>query len=102
MSVPHAPPGVMDKLRGPSLPVLEACPSPQAMRAAQSHRAEVRASNGIEDNDPASLLPRVEIRKRPRRLIDRISPRNEFVELQASAAIQTDQPRKIQLRPRPA
>lgn len=45
-------------------------PVPPAIRADQCHSAEVRASSGIENDDPSSLLPGAQIRKRARRFID--------------------------------
>src|ERR1700689_4177371 len=54
----------------------------------------------VENNDAASLFARIQIGKRPRCFIDGIRPRDQFIELESSRAIQADQARKIQLRTR--
>src|ERR1700744_4895327 len=57
-------------------------------------------SCSVKNYDSSSLLPATQICKGARRVVDRISTRNEFIEFQTPAAIQADQPRKIQLRAR--
>src|SRR3984885_14040224 len=53
-----------------------------------------------KDDDAAARPAFLKIGKCLRCLIDRIGPSNEFVELQSTAAIKTNEPRKIQLRSR--
>ena len=59
-----------------------------------------RLSGGVEQNDAAALAPSGEVGKRLRRLVDRIGARDQLVELQAAAAIQADQARKVLARTR--
>src|SRR5277367_1943926 len=60
------------------------------------HRSGLVLS-AIENDDAAALLAGIEIGEGTRRLVDRIGTRDQLVEFQSSAAIQADQPRKIQL-----
>src|SRR5580698_2793720 len=68
---------------------------PERLWSTNSDRAR---SGRVENDDAASVLALIQIRKSPRRLVNGIGARDQLIQLEPAAAVQAYQSRKIQLR----